>query len=188
MPASGIPGTHDIPLGSHLCLFYRDPQEFLRVTVSFLLAGLAEHELCLWVLPSPITLQSAFDELSRHDVDGPLLQATEQLQIASAQDWFSGGTFSVDTSLSRLAALPTLAQRLGYVCVRGVGGPGPFVSDACRKVFMRYEREATPIIAEMPFIGLCCYASTECLETDMFDIMSAHPRALLRTHAGWASI
>jgi len=186
MPASGIQGTHDIPLGSHLCLFYRDPQEFLRVTASFLIAGLAEHQLCLWVLPSPITLQSALDELSQHGVNGSLLQATEQLQIVSAQDWFSGGTFSVEDALSRLAALPSLAGRLGYPSIRGVGGPGPFVSDACRQAFMHYERHATPVIAEMPFIGLCCYASTECLETDMFDIMSAHPRALLRAHVGWA--
>ena len=33
MPAGGIPGTHDIPLGSHPCLFYRAPEEFLHVTM-----------------------------------------------------------------------------------------------------------------------------------------------------------
>ncbi len=62
------------------------------------------------------------------------------------------------------------------------------MSEACRQAFMRYERQATPIIAEPPFIRVCCYVSTKCLAADMFDIMSAHPRALLRTHAGWASI
>lgn len=53
MPASGVRGTHDIPLGSHLCLFYRRPKEFLQVTASFLRAGLTENELCVWVLPPP---------------------------------------------------------------------------------------------------------------------------------------
>ena len=39
MPASGIRGTHDILLGSHLCLFYRRLQEILHVTAAFLKAG-----------------------------------------------------------------------------------------------------------------------------------------------------
>ena len=188
MPASGIRGTHDIPLGSHLCLFYRRAQEFLHVTASFLKTGLAEHELCVWILPPPLTIPLALLQLSHLGLNGPVLQATKQLQLMSAQDWFSGGAFNVEGALGRLAALPLLARQLGYVSVRAVGGPGQFVSEGCRQSFMCYERHATPIIAELPFIGLCCYTTTECLATDMFDIMSAHPRALLRTHAGWASI
>jgi len=188
MPASGLHGTHTIPLGSHLCIFYRSPKEFLRVTASFLKAGLADQELCVWVLPPPLTISLAFAELSHQGEDGPVRQASQQLQIVSAQDWFSGGTFNVEESLNRLAAFPILARQLGYASVRAVGGPGLFVSEACRQAFMRYEREATRIIAVLPFIGLCCYASTECVGTDLFDIMHAHPRALLRTHTGWTSI
>ena len=188
MPASGFSGTHDFPLGSHLCLFYRRPTEFLQVTASFLKAGLTAEELCVWVLPPPLTIPLALNELSHHGLNGPALQGTKQLQISSAQNWFSGGTFSVEDSLSRLATLPPLARELGYLSVRAVGGPGRFVSEKCRQTFMCYERHATPIIAELPFIGLCCYETTDCLATDMFDIMNAHPRALLRTHAGWVSI
>jgi len=188
MPACGIRGTHDIPLGSHLCLFYRRPKEFLQVTASFLKAGLTEDALCVCIIPPPLTIPLALHELSHHGLNGPMLQATKQLQIMSAYDWFSGGTFDVEGSLSRLAALPTLAYNLGYSSVRAVGGPGQFVSEACRQAFMCYERHATSIIAELPFIGLCCYATIDCLATNMFDIMSAHPRALLRTQTGWASI
>lgn len=188
MPASGLRGTHEIPLGSHLCLFYRYPQEFLRVTASFLKAGLALHELCVWVLPAPMTIPSALQELSRLSVNGHQLLASKQLQILSAQDWYSSGTFNVEDSLSQLAALPALAHKLGYASIRAAGGPGPFPSESYRRAFMRYEQKATPIIAELPFIGLCCYATRESLANDMYDIMSAHPWALLRTHAGWASI
>jgi hypothetical protein len=188
MPASGIRGIHDIPLGSHLCLFYRRPTEFLRVTASFLKAGLAERELCVWVLPPPLTVLVALDELSNHGLHGPALQAEKQLHISSAEDWYGDGAFDVDDSLDRLTALPAMARQLGYTAVRAVGGPGQFLSEERRQAFMRYERHATAVIAEHPFIGLCCYASIQCLATDMFDIMCAHPRALLRTHGGWASI
>lgn len=188
MPASGIRGTHDILLGSHLCLFYRRPQEFLHVTAAFLKAGLLDHELCVWVLPLPLTIPIALNELSSLGLNGPALQASKQLQLASAQDWFSYGTFDVKGSLKRLAALPALSHQLGYGSVRGAGGPGQFPSEAHRQSFMRYERQATAVIAQLPFIGLCCYASSDCLETDMFDIMSAHPKALLRTHSGWMGI
>ena len=188
MPPSGIPGMYDIPVGSHMCLFYRGPKEFLRVTASFVNAGLPDHELCVWVLPPPITLPLAFDELARRRLNGPALQSSQQLQIVSAQDWYSSGNFDVEDSLNRLTALPPMARQLGYTGVRAVGGPGQFVSEASRQAFMRYERHATPLITELPFIALCCYASTECVTTDLFDIMSAHPRALLRTSSGWAGI
>jgi len=187
MPACGIRGTHDIPLGSHLCLFYRQPKEFLQVTASFLKAGLAEQELGVWVLPPPVTIPLALNELSHHGIDGPLRQARQQLHIVSAQEWFPDGTFRVEESLNRLAALPSLARHLGYTCVRAVGGPGLFLSEACRQAFMRYERQATALIATLPFIGLCCYPSTTSA-TDLFDIMNAHPRRLLRTVEGWTSI
>ena len=187
MPLSGIRGTYDIALGSHVCLFYRSPKEFLRVTASFLKAGLADQELGVWVLPPPVTIPLALNALSHYGIDGPLLQARQQLQIFSAQEWFSDGTFHLEDSLNRLAALPTLARQLGYTYVRVVGGPGLFLSDACRQAFMRYERHATPLIATLPFIGLCCYPSTTSA-TDLFDIMSAHPRRLLRTVEGWTGI
>ena len=188
MPTSGIRGTHDIPLGSHLCMFYRQPTELLQVTAAFLSAGLAEDELCLWILPPPLTIPLALDELSNHGLNGPALQATKQLYISSAEDWYGVGTFDVDDSLDRLADLPALASQLGYAGVRIVGGPGPFTSIESRQAFMRYERHATTLIAASPMIALCCYASVQSLETDMFDIMKAHPRALLRTHEGWTSI
>lgn len=188
MPASGIHGTHEIPLGSHLCLFYRRPKEFLRVSALFLKAGLTSNELCVWVLPSPVTIPLALTELAHHGLDGSVLQAQQQLQIVLARDWFSDGAFNVQSSLSQLTALPALARQLGYTSIRAVGGPGPFLSDRSREAFMEYERLATPLIADLPFIGLCCYATTDCLATHMFDIMSAHPGALLRCHAGWASL
>lgn len=189
MPASGIRGTHEISLGSHLCLFYRRPNEFLHVTASFLKAGLAENEFCVWVLPPPLTVSLALDELLHHGLNGRGLQAAEQLQILSAKDcWFSDGTLDVAGSLNRLTALPPKAHKLGYSSVRAVGGPGPFRSETSRRAFMVYEHQATDLIAEHPFIALCCYDSTECLQTDMFDVMNAHPNALLRTYSGWFNI
>jgi hypothetical protein len=121
MPASGFPGTHDFSLGSHFCLFYRRPTEFLQVTASFLKAGLTADELCVWVLPPPLTIPLALNELSHHGLNGPVLQGRKQLQISSAQNWLSGSAFSVEDSLSRLATLPPLARQLGYLSVRAAG-------------------------------------------------------------------
>ena len=188
MPTSGLAGIHTIPLGAHLCTFYREPKEFLRIAASFLSAGLMDNELCLWILPAPLTLQIAIEELSRHGLDVQRLQATKQLQIMSAHDcWFSTMPFDVERSLMNLMSVSALADQLGYTSVRAVGGPGPFLSEDTRQAFMRYEDRATEILAEHPCIGLCCYPSTSSA-TDMFDIMSTHPGALVRAHAGWSSI
>lgn len=190
MPASGLRGVHDIPLGSHLCTFYRQPKEFLRMSASFLNAGLSNHELCVWILPSSVTLESALHELSQHSVDGAQLQAAQQLQILSAHDcYFSTSLFDVDAALEWLVSLFPMARQLGYRSVRTAGAPGPFLSEESRQAFMRYEQQATEVIARSSGIGLCCYPSPNCLAaTEMFDIMSTHPGALLRTHDGWATV
>ena len=190
MPASGLHGVHDIPLGSHLCSFYRQPEEFLGMSASFLRAGLSNHEACIWILPSAMTLESALHELSQHGVDGMQVQATQQLQIVSAHDcYFSTSLFDVDGALNWLVSLFAMARQLGYRNARIAGGLGPFLSEETRRAFMRYEQHATEVIARHRGIGLCCYPSPLCLSaTEMFDIMSTHPKALLRTHNGWATV
>jgi hypothetical protein len=158
------------------------------VTASFLKAGLTENELCVWILPHPLTIHLATEELSRHGFDGARLQATKQLQLVTAHDcWFATPPFDVECSLMRLVSLSAMARQCGYASVRAAGGPGPFLSETSRQVFMRYEYQATEVISEHPCIGLCCYPWTH-LATDMFDIMSTHPGALVRTQTGWTSI
>jgi len=140
------------------------------------------------VLPPPVTIPLAFSALLRHGLNGPMLQASQQLQIISAQEWYSSGSFDVQESLHRLEALPVFARKCGYARVRAAGGPGKFVSEPSRQAFLRYERHVTPLLKALPLVGLCCYASSECVATDMFDIMSAHPQTLIRTQAGWGSL
>jgi hypothetical protein len=188
MAISGLRGVPEIRLGSHLCAFYRGPQEFLRMTASFVKAGLMANELCVWILPRPLTTRLATKELARQGLDSPAFQAIKQLRIMTAQDWYSKDTFTAEAALERLAALPSLVRQLGYARVRVVGGPGRFPSEPFRQAFMRYERELTGIISTQAAIGLCCYPSAQEFLTDMLDIMSTHPTALLHTHRAWVSI
>jgi hypothetical protein len=187
MPISGLRGIHEIPLGSHLCTFYRRPQDFLGMTASFVKAGLTADELCVWILPPPLTKRLALKELEQQGVNGSMLRDRKQLQIVTAHDWYSRATFTVEASLDRLAALASLVRRRGYASVRAVGGPGPFASEAFRQAFMCYERQVTAVLSKQASIGLCCYPAQEWV-TDMFDIMSGHPKALLRTMSGWGTI
>lgn len=164
MPSSGIRGIHDIPVGSHLCAFYRNPKEFLHVTIAF-----------------------ALGELSYYGLNPSELITTKQLQlVSSAACFFPDGTFDVERSLRQVAAFPAIARQLGHATVRAAGSPGPFLSEDHRQAFMIYEHHATKILADLRMIGLCCYDSNESLATGMFDIMSAHPQALLQTQSGWA--
>ena len=189
MPASGIRGIYDIPVGSHLCAFYRNSKEFLQVTAAFLSVGLTHHELCVWVLPPPVTIPLALEELSCYGVDPSDLIATKQLQLVSSADCFlPDGNFEVKRALRQVAAFSAVARQLGYATVRAAGGPGPFLSEVHRQAFMIYEHHATKILAELRMIGLCCYDSNESLAIGMFDIMSAHPTALLQTHCGWTCL
>jgi hypothetical protein len=55
--------------------------------------------------PSPFPF--ALDELVHHGLDGLALQATKQLHISSAEDWYGDGAFDVDRKIRRLMLYPT---------------------------------------------------------------------------------
>lgn len=111
MPISGLRGIHEIPLGLISVHFIDVPQDFLGMTASFVKAGLTADELCVWILPPPLTKRLALKELEQQGVNGSMLRDRKQLQIVTAHDLFSGhlhsGSFARSTGCLSIAGSPT---------------------------------------------------------------------------------
>lgn len=58
MPVSGLSGIQEIPLGSRLCMFYRQLRQVLPVMASLLQTNLINRELLVWMSSAPWDLSS----------------------------------------------------------------------------------------------------------------------------------
>src|SRR5688572_5827113 len=56
---SGIQAVGDIAFGTHFCQFYRTQEDLADTLVPFFVAGLRNHELCMWVTSDPLGAEEA---------------------------------------------------------------------------------------------------------------------------------
>src|SRR4051812_46341342 len=77
---SGIQPLGDVPWGTHFCLFYETDADLTEVSVSYFAAGIAQNELCFWLVAAPLTVNAARDallravpDLDRHESSGAVL-------------------------------------------------------------------------------------------------------------------
>src|SRR5688572_16500267 len=83
---SGIPATPEVPLGTHFCHFFETPGELCDVVVPFIVAGIEEGELCLWLTSEPVTESDASEALRRMRRDADQLLATGAVVLKPARD------------------------------------------------------------------------------------------------------
>src|SRR5690349_20439667 len=86
--SSGIDVVGPVPWGTSLCHFYTNTQDLLDTTISFLRAGLAAGERCVWLVSSPINLSQAWDALSRDVRDVALRRERGDIEVRDAREWY----------------------------------------------------------------------------------------------------
>src|SRR5262249_43304192 len=84
---SGLPALGDVPWGSHLCNFYRDPAELAEALIPYFQAGLANHERCLWIASEPFPVAAALEALRSAVPELERYLASGQLEILDQDEW-----------------------------------------------------------------------------------------------------
>ncbi|ALA59232.1 MEDS domain-containing protein [Nitrospira moscoviensis] len=189
MPYCGLDRAGEIGWGSHRCLFYRFPAQLAQVTAAYVHAGLQARELCVWVTTAPVTPASAQEALARLGCDAARYVRSGQLQLVPHEAWYlENGRFDKARMLAKWEVPMRRAESEGYAGLRITGDPAWLNSEEERRAFMEYERDATDLLARSRVVALCTYAASRCSPTDMFDIMAAHPSALVPSAAGWKTV
>lgn len=134
LPVYARPGGHpvltgltilpEVAWGSHLCHFYRNPDELLEVLVAFYRAGLEAHDKCLWITAPPCTATMARAGLGAvvADLDG--FEQSGQLEIIDYRDWYlRGGELSADQIVGGWLDREDKALAAGFDGLRLSGNP-----------------------------------------------------------------
>lgn len=172
---SGFSALGAITWGTHLCHFYESRSELLSVTAEFLLAGLANREVGVWVAPALLGPDKARHMLTR---TAPALSAyvgSGQLKIldgaqlyATPKAGFNGGA-----TVSLWSAAINEALGRGFEGLR-VAGDAVCNENTDWTALVDYEATLKQKLAGRPIIGLCTY----CVQ----QLRSAQTREIERLH------
>lgn len=120
---SGIPAVGALKWGTHFCHFYRTTSELLRLVAEYFRAGLENHELCIWVVSTPITVSEALGALRDVIPNVHRHLSHDEIEVISGHEW---------TQLARETEQHLLAHHWdtkvaealerGFVGVRASGG------------------------------------------------------------------
>ncbi|MEN8500829.1 MULTISPECIES: MEDS domain-containing protein [Paraburkholderia] len=172
---SGFSALGPISWGTHLCHFYESRSELLSVTADFLHAGLANHEVGVWVAPALLGPDKARYMLTRTEpalaeyIDAGQLQILDGAQLyARPKSGFNGGA-----TVGLWSAAINEALGRGF---EGLRVAGDAVCDESTDwiALLDYEASLKDRLASRPIIGLCTY----CVQR----LRSAQSQEIARLH------
>ncbi|HEY0160733.1 MAG TPA: MEDS domain-containing protein [Thermoanaerobaculia bacterium] len=183
MRKSGIAQLGEIPLGTHFCHFFEETPEVYDIAAPFLAAGLAEGELCLWLLAEPLSEAGAREALRAlmPDADRQLAEGAVTLQ-AAVPFYMRNGEIdgaTIDDAWNRLLGQ---AYQRGFTGVR-IAGCVSWIRADQWPAFREYEEQVEAAITGKPIIVLCSYPLAQSGTPRILDAASTHQFALA-SHAG----
>jgi hypothetical protein len=154
---TGVDLVGDVPWGTHFCQFFETKQDLLDTLLPYFAAGLAERELCLWLVAEPLTtdetesvLRRSVPDLARHLTDG-------SIEIRPARKWYLKGD-----ALDLGRVIRTWDEKLEEALARGfvglrISGSTTWLSKRDWSTFTEYEARINESIAGKRMVVLCTY-------------------------------
>lgn len=186
MTQCGLPGINAIPYGLHACHFYRDRDHLVEALVPYFVAGLRNHERCLWITAPPLPAREALAVLEMawgDDVRSALAKGA--LRVLDFDRWYAEG--------SRLKGVDVVEAWLeeekralaeGHRGLR-IAGNTSFLHSPDWAQFMAYERAVTAGLYGRRIVALCSYALHACTGPQARQTVEAHNCAFERADSTW---
>lgn len=166
--------------GWHFCRFYRDFDQLLGMVAPYIAEGLKNGEGCLWVLPKPVTSDSACDALAPlvNDVDRYL--ASGQLQLLSHPAWYldsMGHLKSFEEISGALLRKQDEALAKGFKFLRAAGDAGWVSGTEQSRGFIEYEMKVNAALGATKVAAVCTFRA-DVTADELVAIVTAHQDAL----------
>jgi len=184
MRTIGIPGIGPANWGEHICVFFRNKEDLLRLAVPFMRAGLRDHEVCLWIT-NPVTENEALIALGNALPDLITYIDRRQFQTVPYAEWYlANGALNVAQALGQAKSRLTEAQEHGFSGLRVVGNPPTSDWSALH----RYEAAVQKAMWGQPIMSLCTYPDHLSTQREMLPVITAHSAGLFPNDGYWESI
>ena len=167
-----------VPAGSHICVFYSDPETRDGVVMPFLARGLRTGDKCICVLAS-LGPEEVLARLGHHvDLDLPVERG--QLELTTPADtYLRTGKFAPDDMFTFWKETATTAEEADYGIARAVGEMPRELDGDGRRQFIRYEARLTEFIADLPELILCLYDLRLSGAEVLMDVLRTHPMVVV---------
>lgn len=174
--------------GTHVCHFYRDEEEMIKMTATFLEEGLRAGERCLWILPAwldknraRLASQSLRQDLAAAEDLGRIFFLTEsevylnsEKKIRSAQEIIN---FWIEQEQK--------ARADSFAGIRITGDGTILVSTEQWQSGVDYERLADAAFKGRHVTALCSYSLATVSADRLAEVMCGHTCGLVKRDGKW---
>lgn len=177
--------TFDITAtGGHLCFLYESPEERLRVLAEYFEEGLAQHDLCILVVPEEVAEITRRFQSIGFDVATPIKEGTLRV-FEMKSTYLPHGKFVAEYMLHNVEHFIEDAKKQGYHGLRTAGEMSwindypEFIKDA-----ERYEADVNTLTSpDSPFIGVCLYPVQNSRQEVLMSARHTHPSYIYNSEA-----
>jgi PAS domain S-box-containing protein len=182
---SGIQPLGNIPWGTHFCLFYETDADLTEVSVSYLAAGMEQHELCFWLVAAPLTVDTAKEALRRAVPDFDRYESNGAVRFEPVPDWLlREGRIDADYIGGRWEQLAAESARKSFAGLRAAGCQS-WLQHAQWDDFHRYEQKLQEAVHGRPMLVLCAYPLQSSDAAGILDVADSHELAVVRRAGKW---
>jgi signal transduction histidine kinase len=189
MRQSGIPPVGEIPWGTHFCQFFETIDDHVDTVVPFFAAGLAQRELCFWLIADPLTRQNTTDALRKAvpDVERHVERGAVVLQ--PARDWYvRQGVFDIATLAGAWDRLLLDALASGFEGLRMAGCQTWLTEPTQWADFCAYEEDVQRSVYGKKLVVLCSFPLATISAAGILDVARSHQFALAKRGGEWAVV
>ena len=169
------------PMGSHICLVYRDEAERRSIVSKYVESGLLDHEQ-LYYFADTATPQEVISWMHQLDVDIAPAVSSGACTVADAVETYCpGGAFEPDEMLERLKQTWAASQEHHFAGCRVTGE----MSWALRNIpgtdrLIEYESRVNDVLQTHPLTAMCQYNANSFSGELIFQILEVHPYMVAR--------
>ncbi len=184
----GISIMGDVPWGTHLCQFYRTPEDLLDILVSYFQAGLESNEFCMWVTSEPLDERAAEAAIRQAVPNFDRYREKGQIEILPYSQWYvQDGIFNQQRVLDGWVSKHNQALAQGFAGLRLTGNTF-WLEPTLWGSFTEYEAQINSVIGQYKMIALCTYSLDKCEISEILDVISNHQFALIKDKGRWRLI
>jgi len=159
LPVASDKALLDMPWGSHVCQFYDDKEDLLKMLVPYFKQGLERNEACVWLV-GDLMIEEARNALATAVPDLDRFMQSGQMQIRHYTEFYTDENGSVkppDQLSNDFAAMGSTVRANGYEGLRASGSVS-WVNDAESMTrFMDYETKVNLAIQNARIMAVCTY-------------------------------
>jgi signal transduction histidine kinase len=178
---SGINNIGKIKWGTHIGQIYDSVEDFFSIAAPYMLSGLRNNEMCLWIYSQNTSFEEIINVLDNHidDLDC-YIKNGQLILIPYTEIYIENETFNEVRANSKWKYYVDKALEEGYDGLRSVADTY-WLEKSYYRTFELYENNIQKTIPEMNFIVLCLYDSNRTDTLQIAEIIKNHSYVIIKS-------